>query len=357
MKIELWYDAVAQETDILINGVPVEKNDIYGFLYPVRNYPIQSWIYPNGSWKGLEHQIVDLARDETVELTFCGRRCDYEDLSRCLLKNDRITLDFIEWDICSKYDMLFSNLLSTLKSNDCLIRTLLSSLNLEAGYAVDFEEAAVLSDWAYRIRDDADLADAGEKGGCCCYVYDSFFTCYEKLQELLPLTRSLKIPADAIYCCFKDNQKKNDYAYYAQSFKRMNFRFCLENAEYARDAESKYGIPFLVRQRIAFCGTLSKTLCNAYISVKKSTQEEFNKLTKNIVTLSPKEKKRYQTIKQLRDSADKLRYGMEFIYRYIDILFSVSKENKEEVFHYECIDKLDEYINLYLSAKSYSGVN
>ena len=70
MKIELWYDAAAQETDILINDVPVEKNDVYGFLYPVRNYPIQSWLYPNGSWKGIEYQITDLARDEDVDLVF-----------------------------------------------------------------------------------------------------------------------------------------------------------------------------------------------------------------------------------------------------------------------------------------------
>lgn len=357
MKIELWYDAVAQETDILINGAPVEKNDIYGFLYPVRNYPIQSWIYPNGSWKGLEHHLVDLARDEAIELTFRGRRCDYEDLRRCFLENDRIALGFIEWDICSRYDALFSNLLSTLRSNDCLIRTLLSLLNMEVDYVVDFEQTAALSDWVYRIRDDADLDDADEKDCCNYYVYDDFFTCYEKLQVLLPLTRSLKIPADAIYCCFKDNRKKDDYAYYAQSFKRMNFRFCLENEDYSGDAESKYGIPFLVRKRIAFCGTLSETLCNAYGNVKNSTRKEFNKFTKNIVSLSSKEKERYQTIKKLRDSVDRLRYGMEFIYKYIDILFSVSKENKEEVFHHECIEKLDGYINLYLNAKSYSEVN
>lgn len=357
MKIELWYDAVAQETDILINQVPVEKNDIYGFLYPVRNYPIQSWIYPNGSWKGLEYQILDLARDEVVELIFRGRRCDYEDLSGCLSENDRIALIFIEWDICSRYDTLFSNLLSTLRNNDFLMRKLLASLNMEAGYAAPFEEAAVSPDWAYRIRNDMDLFDADGQKGCCCYVRDSFFTSYEKLQALLSLTRSLKIPADAIYCCFRDERKRDDYAYYARSFKRMNFRFCLENEDYLRDAEQKYGLPFLVRRRIEFCGALSKTLCGAYEDVKESTREEFNRLKKNIVTLSPAEKERYQAVKQLRDSADKFRYGMELIYRYIDILLSVSKENKEEVFHYECIDKLDENINLYLNAKSYGGVS
>ena len=83
MKIELWYDSVVQETDIVVNGISIGKNDPYGFLYPVRNYPIQSWLYPNGSWKGIEHQIVDLARDENVELSFHGRKYDYDDLEKC----------------------------------------------------------------------------------------------------------------------------------------------------------------------------------------------------------------------------------------------------------------------------------
>ena len=76
MKIELWYDAVAQETDIRVNDIAIEKNDVFGFLYPVRNYPLQSWIYPNGSWKGIEYQIEELARGEEVALTFHGRKWD-----------------------------------------------------------------------------------------------------------------------------------------------------------------------------------------------------------------------------------------------------------------------------------------
>lgn len=356
MKIELWYDAAAQETDILINGAPVKKNDIYGFLYPVRNYPMQSWLYPNGSWKGLEYQIADLARDESVELTFHGRRCDYEDLGRCLSENNMILLEFAEWDVCSRYDKLFLNLCTTLEGNDSMIRKLLSSLGLDAGYVVDFDVSAVRTDWAYGIRNDADLANAGENSAnCCCYVYDSFFTSYEKLQALLSLTRSLKIPADAIYCCFRDRRKKDDYEYYARSFKKMHFRFCLESSGYADDARNKYGIPFVVRQRISCSGMLLKTLCAEYLKLKERTQAEFSGFTKNIVTLTRKEEERYQTIRQLRNHIDKFRYGMEVIYEYMDILLSVSKENKEEVYHYECIDKLDENINLYLDAKAFGG--
>lgn len=358
MKIELWYDAVARETDILLNGVPVEKNDIYGFLYPVRNYPLQSWIRPNGSWKGVEYQIVDLARDEMVELVFHGRECDYDDLRIGISGNNIITLEFVEWDVCSKYDKLFSKLLSTLKSNDLIMRKLISSLKLCTDYASNFDVAISESDWAYDIRKEADLDVADEvTDHSCCYVHDEFFTSYENLQSLLVLTRSLKIPAAAIYCCFKDIQRRDDYEYYAASFNRMNFNFCLENSDYSKDAKDKYGLPSVVKLKIERCGELSKTLCTAYAQLKDNTQDEFNKLKKNIVSLNQQDQERYRLIKQLRDNADKFRFGMELIHNYIDILLSVSKDNKDEVFHYECIDKLEENINVYLNAKSLGEVN
>ena len=358
MKIELWYDAVAQETDILINEIPVEKNDVYGFLYPVRNYPIQSWLYPNGSWKGIEYQITDLARGEYVELIFHSRKCDYDDLDECLSGNERIKLSFIEWDVCSRYDKLFSNLLSTLKNNDSVMKTMLSSLQLGFSYNIQFNLSDAESNWAYHIYNDSDLAMAEEgQSMCCCYIHDSYFTSYEKLQALLSLTRSLKIPAGAIYCCFSDDRTKEDYRYYASSFKRMNFTFCLENTGHRDEAMEKYGLPSIVRQKIEKCGELSKTLCSTYMKIKESTQDDFNKLKRNIVSLDQRETEHYQNIKQLRDNADRFRHGMELIYKYIDILLSVSKDNKEEVFHYECIDKLDENINLYLNVKSFSGVD
>lgn len=356
MNIELWYDAVAMETDILINGVPVEKNDIYGFLYPVRNYPIQSWMYPNGSWNGIEYQIIELARDEQVELTFHGRKCDYKDLVVCLLENKAIDLHFAEWDICGKYNKLFSNLLSSLKNNDSAIQKNLSSLKIATGYYVNFDVSIDESDWAYSIRNDSDLADIDAIKNSCYYIYNSFLTSYEKLNSLLSLTRSLKIPADAIFCCFKSIHEKEAYEYYAKSFRQMNFRFYLETENYTEEAREKYGFPSIVRLKIEKCSELAKILCTEYLKLKEMTRDEFNKLKKNIVSLSQYEKKRYQSIKQLRDSVDKFRFGMEHICRYIDILFSVSKDNKEEVFHYECIDKLDENINLYLNEKSFNEV-
>jgi len=358
MKIELWYDAVAQETDILINGIPVAKNDVYGFLYPVRNYPLQSWLYPMGSWKGIEYQIKDLARDENVELVFHGRKTDYDDVCKSLVECSIIKLSFVEWDICKQYDKLFSNLISALKNNDATMRKLLSSLKSNFTYKVDFDVSAKGSNWAYHIYNDSDLDKAGDVSEKSCYfVHDSFFTSYDKLHVLLSLTRSLLIPADAIYCCFKSMQTQQEYEYYAQSFKRMMFKFCSETNDFSEEAKNKYGLPAIVKSKIEKCGEISKMLCSAYSEIKESTNEEFGNLKKNIVSLNQPEKERFQNIKMLRDNADRFKYGMELIYQYIDILLSVSKENKDEIFHYECIDKLDKNINLYLNAKSFSEVN
>lgn len=357
MKIELWYDAVAQETDILINETPVEKNDIYGFLYSVRNYPIQSWLYSNGSWKGIEYQINDLARNENVELIFHGRKCDYDDLHKCLSESKLIELKFIEWNICSRYDELFSDLLSTLKNNDLFIREMLSALQISPDYNIQFDMSVSELNWAYHIYNDSDFDKSGDVHSSCCYIHNSYFTSYEKLQDLLSLTRRLKIPADSIYCCFNDNQTKDDYRYYASSFKGMNFTFCLENTEYIEESKIKYGLPAVVRFKILKCSELLKTLCSVYSEIKSSMQGDFHKLAKNVVSLNQEENERYQKIKQLRNNVGRLIYGMDLVYKYIDILLSVSKDNKDEVFHYECIDKLNENIRLHLNIKTFSEVN
>ena len=353
MNIEIWYDAVAQETDTVVNGVTVEKNDVYGFLYPVRSYPIQSWLFPNGSWKGLERQLTDLARDEAVRLMFHGRSCDYEDVRKCLAGSLGVELSFSEWDVCSRYDQLFSELIMAIKNNDSVIRSLISALGYEFSYDIELDLPEIELPWECNIYDVTDLHDATEKiEKCCCYVHSEYFSSYESLRELLALTRSLRLPADAIYCCFNDESVRSEYEYYADSFKRMGFNFCMEGSDYTERARIKYVLPCVVKNKIEKCGAMLKKLCDAYLEMKNSSTSEFGRLKKNIVNLGSEEKGRYLNIKQLRDNSDRFRYGMERIYEYIAVLFSVSKDNKDEVLHYECIDKLSENIKLYLKSET-----
>ena len=74
MKIDLWYDPVQPETTVFLNGEPIDRHDIYGFLYPVRRYLLQSWLKASGSWPGLLEQLRGMARQEPLSVCFHGRR-------------------------------------------------------------------------------------------------------------------------------------------------------------------------------------------------------------------------------------------------------------------------------------------
>ena len=102
MKIEFRYDPVLPEIQVTINGTLTNAEDSYGFLYPVRNYLLQNWLYPTGSWSGLARQIVDVARGEAVEIVFNGPTADYDDLCR-VAEGAGISTRFIELDTYKKW--------------------------------------------------------------------------------------------------------------------------------------------------------------------------------------------------------------------------------------------------------------
>lgn len=358
MKIELWYDVVAQEIDIIVNDVAVEKNDIFGFLYPVRNYPLQTWLYPDGSWKGIEYQLMDLAREEYIELIFHGRKSDYKDIEKCLQHNEKIKMKFFDWNVCSRYDSLLNNLIKNLKNNERELNKKLSLLKINSHCTTDFDIKIKDSSWCCHIYDDADLATADNNANKrCCYVHESFFTSYDKLQKLHWLTRSLKMPSDAIYCCFKDVEKKRDYSYYARAYPKMKFQFTLETNDYITESKNKYGEPSIVNLKILKCSEVLKTLYCTYSQIQEKAQIELRKLAKKFVELKSEEKKLYEKYKQLLHNLSLFLQGIKQIYEYIDVLFSISKENKEEIFHYECINKLNEKIDTFLNIKSFGEVN
>lgn len=353
MNIELWYDSVAQETDIKVNGKPVEKNDIFGFLYPIRNYPLQNWLYSDGSWSGFEYQLTDLAREEEVNIVFHGREVDFRDLEECLKNNEKFHTEFCEWDICKKYDILLDNLVKRLKENDVWLKKQMNSVNIKSNYKLDFNIDTNDCKWYCDIYDDSDFVQADDnKEKCCCYVHESFFTAYEKLNQLHRLTRSLKMPGDGIYCCFEDESKKNDYQYYARTFPRMRFRFVSENEDYTAEPKIKYGMPYKVKLKIKKCKILFNELCEAYANISKNGKNEYSKLCQRISQLNNKERIMLDNYKKLLYNIELTLKGIEQIKSYVDILFSVSKENKEEVFHYECIDKLNEKIETFLKLKT-----
>lgn len=357
MQIELWYDTVACETDIALNGMPVEKNDIFGFLYPVRNYPLQTWLYPDGSWKGLEYQLVELAREEDIELIFHGRATDYEDIENCLKQNKQIKTVFAEWDVCSKYEELLAELFKQLKHNDALIKEHLADLNrTEEAFHFHMESFHIEDkSWSCHLYKDADLIEADEnRNKCCCYVHQGFFTSFDQLQKLQWLTRSLRMAADGIYCCFDNEKDKKDYAYYAQSFLSMRFHFCSETEDYLTESKKKYGYPVVLRMKMQEMGKLLYELCVCYRELEEDVREDFHDLAQRYIELNTVEKTYYEKYKMLNYYLRVFVQGMEKVQAHMNILFSVSKNGKqkeenEEIYHYKCIDKLGEQMAVFLN--------
>lgn len=349
MKVEIWHDSVAQEIDVLINDTAIDKNDIFGFLYPVRNYPLQTWLYPDGSWKGLEYQLMDLARENDVELIFHGRKTDYDDVKKCLENNRQISLKFAEWDIYQKYDNLFENLLNKLEIKNTAIKNQLDFLGIKSFNNTQFPNFEDTAEWACHIKNDNDLIAADENNEKrCCYVHDVYFTSYEKLKDVQRLTRSLKMPRDAIYCCFDTKEKLDNYFYYAQSMPKMDFTFCLESDDYKNASKLKYGIPANALLKIKKCSTLLKTLHSDYTNTLKEIKQDYENLARKIVNLNINEQIKFENIRQLCGEFEPFIISLKQICDYIDILLSVSKDNKDEVFHYECIDTLYKKTNEFL---------
>ena len=77
MKIEIIYNPYLIQTDVMIDGKPVD--DAYSALFPVRNYPLQSWLDKNGSWAGCGATFAAIARGEKLSILFHGRQEDFDD--------------------------------------------------------------------------------------------------------------------------------------------------------------------------------------------------------------------------------------------------------------------------------------
>ena len=72
MRIDLWYDPIRLCTDVFLDGVPVPKEDPYGFLYGVWQYPLEGWVKKSSRFQGLENAVEDYSRGEKVKIVFHG---------------------------------------------------------------------------------------------------------------------------------------------------------------------------------------------------------------------------------------------------------------------------------------------
>lgn len=246
MKMELWYDPVYTETGIKLNGYWQREDDIYGFLYPVRRYPLQTWLSAAGSWTGLRQQLSEVSRGEPIELEFHGRELDYADLSACLGSAGEIELCFCPWNIYQHY-----------YQRQRKARSIISGFNLEGSYfaplkqsllAIPDEEAP--TEWFYRVRTEEELRQAERAEVPCVVVEETLLGSFEQLERLERLTRSLRRPMDAVCCLVGDSERREVLSRYAWQFPRLRMRFLApEDESELETLEEKYGRPYRLRKQ------------------------------------------------------------------------------------------------------------
>jgi len=92
MNIVFDYHPSGPRTELTVNGVT--HSDMYDELGAVCNYPIQSWLYPRGPWKGLKKALNDLARGREMSIKFIGREIDFDDFRDALEGMENAVLSF-----------------------------------------------------------------------------------------------------------------------------------------------------------------------------------------------------------------------------------------------------------------------
>lgn len=243
MTIELWYDPVYTEIKTKINGKWQNHADIFGFLYPVRHYSLQTWLREAGSWSGLERQIIDLARGEAVALTFHGRETDFQDLKSTLADCSMIHTEYQIWDAEGFYNQKIKNVNNYLQRYPFPVVEERNVLNSILNFSKDEDV------WMQCINQESDWMDAEASMRPCIVVGEDYPINYEVLHRLERLTRSLRRPAEAICCLFKDGEQQKIIQNYAAQFQGMHFSF-LSSGDTLDEMKEKYGIPYCLRQKV-----------------------------------------------------------------------------------------------------------
>ena len=256
MKIELFYDSVVPQTIVVIDGKVLNDKDIYGFLYPVKNYLLQTWLQPQGSWKGICFAIDELLRGDYANLVFYGRKVDYIDFAEALSKSVNTSLRFYEWNCEQAHKHIYQE-----------IDTLINKVVKDEKHSTDgarkktgeelfpeffTKQKSILSqkspDWMTIIRNENDFQQADKCQGVCCFVDDSYLDSYDKLQRLKYLSRSMRRSVDMIVCCISKESKRKDLETFAEQFTGYEYRFISTNTEKTKkELLSKYGNPFVLR--------------------------------------------------------------------------------------------------------------
>lgn len=306
MEIELTYDPVGPELIVKVDNQVADSSDIFGFLYPVRNCILQTWLEPSGSWSGLVSQLRELARGEEIQLSFRGRRCDYDDLLKVVAPMNEVHISFKQWESVSQNKKrvqeirhFLMELLDT-PAKDVKQNKLSVSEPSNAFLAQFPEEAKQVQnmlklsqpEWCSWITSQKEFAEADQNAYQCCFVTEDFFDSYEQLDQLTKLTRSMRRSQDMICCYFTDEQICKDYAFYAQQYGNMGFRFELaDESNWEKTLYNKYGVAYELNQQLS---VFRKILGE----VDKCYEQEENLIAKRAALVGSGKKAEQEQLKQ-----------------------------------------------------------
>lgn len=315
MKIELYYDPVKPETMVCIDGQMMSPSDIYGFLYPVRRCLLQTWLMPSGSWSGLARQLQELSRGEEIELTFTGRKEDYEDVQSALKGMERLTLRFQRANLLAEYASRFGQMESKIKNildeNGTRSRSeTLAGLFPEAAKAIQ----AALKDrqednWVQVIRTEADFLRADQAELRCCIVAAEYLDSYEKLEKLSSLTRAMRRSQDMICCCVENAKKRADLARYAAQYDNLQVRFDSE-AHCKPMLKQKYGEIYTMWGRLKAYERAADILTQCYAQ-REDVRQRRTQLAKERAQLSLTERRELEHCKTMLNWFDRKEIELE----------------------------------------------
>jgi hypothetical protein len=245
MRIDIRYDPATIHTEATINGIVSDKKDIYSFIFPVKDYPLQCWIYKNGSWKGITKYMKDIARGEDLEIVFHGRKLDFTDF--------KSVIDEDSW----QQDVKVTFVEKTLEYEEAAKVLQKASAELEL---VHFYSAPKIDNitkciqlkiqleqmetYKREIHNLDRLFDTEPRSGCTYLVHEKALKSFEDIDKLVRLYQTMLIPADGILCLFRDPEKLQNFKAYADA---MNCQvYCTDEINDFEQIYEKYSKPVAV---------------------------------------------------------------------------------------------------------------
>ena len=224
MRIDIKYDPATVHTEATINGIVNDKKDIYSFIFPVKDYPLQCWIHKNGSWKGITKYINDIARGDDLEVVFQGRKVDFEDFKGVIEEyswQQDLKVKFAEKVL--EYEKAAETLQMTSEELELLDFDSVSGIDNITKCIQLKNRIKQIEPYKREIHNIDKIFDTEPKRGYTYLVHEEALRSFDDMEKLVRLYQTMMVPADGILCWFHDLEKMKNYKSYGEA---MNCQVC-----------------------------------------------------------------------------------------------------------------------------------